>query len=375
MNVKYLKIVVVIIPIILVMFISILTHCAFADGWIEADEPRLWSFPRDHGSHPGYRTEWWYFTGNLADKDGNKYGYQLTFFRYGMVEEVKDPANAWSVRDIYLAHFAISDGQRKTFHYRDRISRKGPGLSNASQKALDVHVLNWSAYMKDGRIILKAARDDMELALELKPRKPPVFHGEAGLSKKGPLAGQASYYYSLTDLKTAGILKVPGRTNQVSVKGTSWFDQEFGSNQLSKDQAGWDWFSLHLKDGRDLMIYFLRRKDGTLEAQSSGTLVEPGGKSRHLALPEIKVAVRSYWKSKKSGGIYPASWNIIVPSAAIDVTISPIIANQELANTISSGITYWEGAVDGKGVSNGKAVNVEGYVEMTGYAGVMGGLF
>ncbi|MEN6615332.1 MAG: lipocalin-like domain-containing protein [Syntrophorhabdus sp.] len=343
--------------------------------WKQADVPRVWTFPRDYGSHPEYRTEWWYFTGNLTDAAGHKYGYQLTFFRHGLVEKAKDPANPWSVRDIYLAHFAITDGEKKTFRYRDRISRKGPDLSSSSQAALDVHVLSWSASMKEGRIILKAKRDGMELSLQLKSLKPPVFHGQAGLSKKGPMPGQASYYYSLTDLATTGTLMVPGRKTPVTVKGTSWFDQEFGSNQLSKDQAGWDWFSLHLRDGRDLMVYFLRKKDGTLEAQSSGTLIEPDGRSRHLALGDIRIDVRNYWKSKKTGGNYPASWHIVIPSASIDLIISPIVADQELTDTVSSNITYWEGAVEGKDISRGKPVEVTGYVEMTGYAGTIGGVF
>ncbi|MDD3846117.1 MAG: lipocalin-like domain-containing protein [Syntrophorhabdaceae bacterium] len=346
-----------------------------AREWKQASELRLWSFPRDHGSHGEYRTEWWYFTGNLTNSQGNRYGYQLTFFRYGLALGSKNASKPWSVRDIYLAHFAITDVTNGTFRYRDRVSRKGPGLAGSAGDAMNVHVLNWSALMRDGRIILKAAHDGMELALSLTPAKPLVLHGRQGLSRKGPLPGQASYYYSFTDLRTEGTLRSPGMKGPVAVRGISWFDQEFGSNQLSQEQAGWDWFALHLSDGRDLMVYYLRKKDGTMEKESSGTLVEPDSASRHLTLSAIDTTILAYWKSVKTAGRYPAAWRIRVPAAAIDVTIAPLVADQELVNTASTGITYWEGAVDGKGTSQGKEVTVEGYVELTGYAGTLGGKF
>ncbi len=346
-----------------------------ATQWKEAQAPRQWSFPNDHGSHGEYRTEWWYFTGNLTDSMGKRYGYQLTFFRYGLVGQPMNPANPWSVRDIYLAHFAITDVPNGAFHYRDRASRKGPGLAGADKGLMNVHVLNWSAVMKDGRIDLKAVHDGMELSLNLMPAKTLTLHGQRGLSRKGPLQGQASYYYSFTDLRTRGTLKTPDMKNPISVKGTSWFDQEFGSNQLSREQAGWDWFALHLDDGRDLMVYYLRKKDGAMEKESSGTLVEPDGTSRHLALADIETTVLAYWRSVKTTGRYPASWRIRIPSATIDITIKPLVANQELVNTVSTGITYWEGAVDGKGTSRGKQVTAKGYVELTGYAGPLGGVF
>jgi len=348
----------------------------FGQGWRQAEATRQWSFPRDHGSHPEYRTEWWYFTGNLADSEGKRYGYQLTFFRYGLALEAQDPSSSWSVRDVYLAHFAITDASRGGFHWRDRASRKGPGLAGAATGTMDIHVLNWSARMKDdGRITLKAAQDSMDLDLNLTPAKPPVLHGRQGLSRKGPRPGQASHYYSFTDLTARGTLRVPGMKDPVAVKGTSWFDQEFGSNQLSQEQAGWDWFALHLSDGRDLMIYYLRRKDGTFERESSGTLVERDGTSRHLALGDIETEVLSHWKSAKTAGRYPAAWRIRVPAAAIDVTVRPLVADQELVTTASTGITYWEGAVDGRGTSGEKEVSAEGYVELTGYAGSLGGKF
>lgn len=346
-----------------------------AEEWRQAASQRQWSFPRDHGSHGEYRTEWWYFTGNLRGNDGKRYGYQLTFFRYGLATKPKQPENPWSVRDIYLAHFAVTDIGKGTFRYRDIASRKGPGLAAAKEGRMDVRVLNWSAVMSSGRIELRADHEGTELSVHLTPMKPLVLHGAGGLSKKGPAPGQASYYYSFTNLKTEGTIKTPDMVAPASVRGTSWFDQEFGSNQLAKDQAGWDWFALHLSDGRDLMVYYLRKKDGTVEKESSGTLVERDGTSRSLRLAEIEMKVLSYWTSKKSSGRYPAAWRIRIPSAAIDVTASALVANQELFTTASTGITYWEGAVGGRGTSNGNEVALEGYVELTGYAGALGGVF
>ena len=359
----------------LLAFCLLFPAWAFSEEWKEALGPRPWSFPRDHGSHPEYRTEWWYFTGNLADPRERRYGYQLTFFRYGLARQAARPANAWSIRDVYLAHFALTDAAENAFHHAERVSRPGPGLAGAAEGGMDVRVLNWSAAMRGGRIDLAASKEGMSLALRLAPAKPPVLHGRQGLSKKGPGAAEASYYYSLTALGTEGTIRTPGMAAPATVHGTSWFDQEFGSNQLTGDQAGWDWFALHLGDGRDLMIYKLRKKDLSVEKESSGTLVEPGGTSRQISLSDIQIDVLGHWKSQKTKGKYPAGWRIRIPSARIDVTVKPLIPDQELANTVSAGITYWEGAVGGTGTSKGKSVKTEGYVELTGYAGTIGGTF
>ncbi len=343
--------------------------------WEQAIGERAWSFPRDHGSHPEHRTEWWYFTGNLADKSGNRYGYQLTFFRHGIERTPKDPGNPWSIRDIYLAHFTITDVSGRKFWFAERTSRAGPGLAFSDMKGLNVRLLNWSARMVRNVIHLSARHKETEINLELVPQKPPVLHGHKGLSKKGPGEGQSSYYYSFTDLATTGTIRTPLSKQPVHVTGKSWFDQEFGSNQLSSDQAGWDWFSLHLSDGRDLMLYFLRRKDGTVEQASSGTIIEKNGASRHIRLSDISVDILGQWKSPKSNGTYPSRWRIRVPSAKIDLTISPYVPDQELITEGSAGITYWEGAVGGRGTSAEREVTCEGYVELTGYAGNIGGIF
>jgi predicted secreted hydrolase len=346
-----------------------------AEGWKQAVVPWQWSFPRDHGAHPEYRTEWWYFTGNLKDKAGKQYGYQLTFFRQGLALSALQQDNPWSIRDIYLAHFAIVDETAGQFWHFDQASRSGPGLAGAKVGFMEVWTLAWSAKMIGNTIFLKANKGELELELELSPRKPKVFHGNKGLSTKGPNPGQASYYYSFTDLATNGTIRNPGSQQPIEVTGTSWFDQEFGSNVLSPDQVGWDWFGIHLSDGRDLMLFQLRKKDGTIESSSSGTIVEKDGSSRHLSRSDITLKALAQWKSQKSGGTYPAKWQIIIPSAQIDITIAPTFAIQELVTESSTGVTYWEGAVKGAGISRDNQVSAEGYAELTGYAGSLGGIF
>ncbi|MGB9627962.1 MAG: lipocalin-like domain-containing protein, partial [Thermodesulfobacteriota bacterium] len=329
----------------------------------------------DHGAHLDFRTEWWYFTGNLRDVSGEKFGYQLTFFRQGVFPKAKDPNQPWAVRDLYLAHFTLTDVSRNQFWFSERISRRGPGLAGASEKDMDIWLLNWRARREGNQIKIEARHQEMEVSLHLVPKKPLVFHGKNGLSQKGPREGQASYYFSYANLATEGFIKTPLSQSTIPVKGTSWFDHEFGSNQLTPDQVGWDWFSLHLSDGQDLMIYFLRRKDGSVEPSSSGTLVTRSGDGIHLKLSDISVEVLNYWKSQKSGGRYPSRWKIKIPQFKIEIELDSLIPSQELLTTGSTGVIYWEGAVEGKGISRGKPVTCEGYVELTGYAGGLGGLF
>ena len=260
-----------------------------AGEWAVADGTRTWSFPRDHGAHPEYRTEWWYFTGILAAADGRRFGYQLTFFRQGIAPVAADPGNPWSVRDLHLAHFTLTDvaaggasalpsacrgpvrasrGPRSTACAPGSSTGRPPPTGNPSR---------WTA--RDG---------DVAINLTLRPRRPPVLHGSGGLSRKGPAPGQASWYASITDLETTGTVR-PGDGGEVAVRGASWFDHEFGSGQLADDLAGWDWFGLRLSDGRALMIYRLRRRDGTAAPASAGTLVDADGAARHLARDEVAI--------------------------------------------------------------------------------------
>ena len=347
---------------------------AAAGEWAAADGTRTWTFPRDHGAHPEYRTEWWYFTGILAAADGRRFGYQLTFFRQGMVPVAADPGNPWSVRDLHLAHFTLTDVRERSFRFGERISRAGPGLAGAAVDALRAWVLDWSAAAEGSGFTLEAREGDVAIRLSLRPRRPPVLHGFGGLSRKGPAVGQASWYASVTDLETTGTVRAGGE-GEVAVQGASWFDHEFGSGQLADDLAGWDWFGLRLSDGRALMIYRLRRRDGTVAPASAGTLVGADGTARHLAGDDVAIEALATWRSPHSGASYPARWRLRVPAAGIALELSPLLPDQELRTGRSTGVTYWEGAVGGRGTGGGTPVTVEGYAELTGYAGGMGGLF
>ena len=342
--------------------------------WRPAAERRSWAFPADHGSHPQFQTEWWYFTGNLTGSGNRELGYQLTFFRTGLSREAALPENPWSVRDLYLAHLAVTHIQGEQFHWTERASRAGPGLAGAEEGRLEVWLRDWKAVQTGEGIVLRARSGEMEIDLILTPRKPPVLHGSQGLSLKGPGVGQASYYVSITDLRTEGTIKVPGM-EVMKVTGRSWFDHEFGSNQLAADQQGWDWFGLHLTDGTEVMIYLIRRTDGTLEPESSGTLISADGSWEHLSLDQIRIQTTRTWKSPRSGWKYPGGWNIEIPEAGLMIRVVPRVPDQELATKSTAGITYWEGAVSVEGSSAGKEITGAGYVELTGYAGKLGGVF
>lgn len=345
-----------------------------AGEWAAAEGARAWSFPRDHGSHPEYRTEWWYFTGIVAAADGRRFGYQLTFFRQGIAAVAPDPGNPWSIRDLYLAHFTVTDVAAGTFRHAERVSRAGPGLAGAAVGNLRAWVLDWSAAAADEAFALEAREGDVAIRLALRPRRLPVLHGQGGLSRKGAALGQASWYASITDLETVGTLRT-GDGDEIEVRGASWFDHEFGSGQLAEDLSGWDWFGLRFSDGSSLMLYRLRRSDGTAAPASSGTLVAADGAVRHLAGDEATIETLGQWRSPHSGAPYPSRWRLRVPAAGVDIELSPLVADQELRTGRSTGVTYWEGAVSGGGAAGGAPVTVEGYAELTGYAGGLGGLF
>lgn len=345
-----------------------------AADWAAADGTRAWAFPRDHGAHPEYRTEWWYFTGIVAAADGRRFGYQLTFFRQGVAPVAADPASPWSVRDVYLAHFTLTDVAGRRFVVGERVSRAGPGLAGAGVGDLRAWVLDWSAAAEGGSFALRAHEGDVAIDLALRPRRPPVLHGAGGLSRKGPLPGQASWYASVTDLETTGTVR-PAAGAEVAVRGATWFDHEFGSGQLAADLAGWDWFGLRLSDGRALMLYRLRRPDGSAAPASAGTLVGVDGAARHLGRDDVAIEPLAAWESPHSGARYPSRWRVRVPSAGLALELAPLLADQELRTPRSTGVTYWEGAVSGSGTAAGAPVTAEGYVELTGYAGGLGGLF
>jgi predicted secreted hydrolase len=330
----------------------------------------VYEFPRDHGSHDDFRTEWWYYTGHLSAQNGRRFGFQLTFFRRAVgADQPNTLPSRWAIRHLYLAHFALSDLEGKQFRYSEKISREGLGKAGADTGRLHVWTDRWIAEAVADEPLnhrLSAEQDGIAVELILRPLKPPVIHGHAGVSRKGQEIGQASHYYSLTRLGTDGRVTIDGETFRVT--GTSWMDHEFGSADLSEDLVGWDWFSLQLQDGTDIMIYRLRRGDGTLEPASSGTVIYPDGRADSLSLGDMDLAATDHWRSPASGARYPAGWHVTLPRLQLDLQIAPLMSAQELATRRSTNVTYWEGAVEISGTAQGRAVTGQGYVELTGYA-------
>jgi predicted secreted hydrolase len=339
-----------------------------ADGaWTSADPAYRLELPRDHGSHPDHRIEWWYYTGNVATREGRRFGYQLTFFRVGVDPRPRNPSR-WAVRDLHMAHLAVADIDGNRFRYADRLNRAGVGWAGAAAGRLEVWNEGWRATMDDrGRHVLEADHEGLGVRLVLDPGKPWVAQGENGYSRKGSQPGNASHYYSLTRMPSRGRVTIEGETFEVD--GLSWMDHEFGSSFLERDQVGWDWFSLQFEDGTDVMVFQLRRRDGRADQHSSGTLVRPDGRTRTLRGEEIRLTPGRRWRSPASGAEYPIEWRVEVPAAGLDVRVTAALAQQELRTERSTGVTYWEGSVVAEGTLEGRAVRGRGYLEMTGYTG------
>lgn len=323
-------------------------------GYARALAPRPFSFPADHGPHPDFRTEWWYYTGNLETAEGRRFGFQLTFFRSALAPEAPARESAWATRQAWMAHFTVTDVESGKFRSFERWGRGALGLAGAQAEPFRVWLKDWVA--AGDPMHLQASEQDVAIDLTLQPGKPPVLQGDRGLSRKGLEPGNASYYYSLPRMPAAGTVRVGNE--RFDVTGLAWMDREWSTSSLSRDQVGWDWFSLQLADGRDLMLYRLRKKDGTADPLSSGTLIAASGESRPLKAADFAIENLGEWRSPRSGARYPARWRVRVPSAGLDLTVRPTVADQEL----SVSFLYWEGAVDVAGSQEGR-----GYVELTGY--------
>ncbi|HZI13437.1 MAG TPA: lipocalin-like domain-containing protein [Myxococcus sp.] len=339
------------------------------EGYARALEPRAFQFPEDHGPHPEFRTEWWYWTGNLETEDGRAFGYQFTLFRSAVAPEAPQRDSAWGTRQVYLGHFTVSDVGGGEFRASERFSRSALGLAGASARPFKVWLEDWEAASvgeDTWPVRLRAETDEVALELVLEPGKPPVLQGDKGLSQKGPERGNASYYYSMTRMPSRGTVRVGGRT--YTVKGESWMDREWSTSALGPDQVGWDWFSLQLSDGSELMYYQLRREDGTADRFSSGTWVPPPGAAPgepvRVSREDVQLTVLDSWKSPHSGGVYPSRWRLRVEKLGLDLTVTPKLADQELPVSVR----YWEGAVDLEGSREGRPLKGRGYVELTGYA-------
>jgi predicted secreted hydrolase len=326
--------------------------------------PRELQFPADHGPHLEFQTEWWYYIGNLQTADGRHFGFQLTFFRRGLQPGEPGRPSAFAANHIYSAHLALTDTAGGAHRAWERYSRAAAGLAGAQSDPYRVWLDDWTVEALNAtadEIRLYASEEDFELELVLEAEKPPVPHGEAGLSQKSLEPGNASYYVSYTRMSVSGRIGIGQAVYQV--QGQGWFDHEWGTTALGPEAVGWDWFGLQLDDGRELMVFQIRKRDGTIEPVSGGTLVDVNGSPEQLSASQLQIWPLDTWTSPGSGAVYPSGWQLQIPERGIELTIQPQLADQE--NRLS--VVYWEGAVAVSGTSRGEAVAGQGYAELTGY--------
>ena len=337
-----------------------------APGYARALAPRPFSFPADHGPHPDFRSEWWYFTGNLAAADGRHFGFQLTFFRFALAPGAVARESAWATNQVWMAHFTLTDTANSRFHATERLGRGALGIAGAQARPFRVWMDDWQAASSAPRsnlfpLRLAAAHGPAAIELALTAAKPLVLQGQDGWHRKGPQPGDASYYYSFTRLAAQGRVRI-GEAS-FAVEGAAWMDREWSSNALGGNLEGWDWLSLQLSDGSELMLYRLRRRDGTVDPFSSGALSLPGGAKQAFAADEFEFQPRRWWTSPKTRVRYPVAWTLKIPSRELSLELEPRLDDQELDLTVR----YWEGAMRAKGRAGTAPVTGEGYLELAGY--------
>ncbi len=354
------------------LFLALFWTCgavAADPAWRTAEPGWRYEWPRDHASHPEFKTEWWYFTGSLHAADGRRFGYELTFFRQGLRPPGSLPTRSRFVTpDLKLAHFALTDVQANSFTFWQRLSRGAFAEAGYGDGASEPRLAwngDWTlALEKNGAFSIQAREGRYAITLQLESAKPMVPHGENGVSRKAAEDGHASHYYSGTRLRSHGTVAI--NDQPFAVEGESWFDHEWATNQLAPGQSGWDWFSLQFADGTELMLYQLRRRDGSVDAASSGTWIETDGTSRHLRREDLKLTPIRWWQSAATGGKYPVAWRVEIPTLSFVADVSPPVEAQELTQPP---VIYWEGLIDAKGTRAGQPIEGHGYLELTGYAG------
>jgi predicted secreted hydrolase len=362
---------------LVILFVTCIYCCqyVFAQGaceFLAVEGPCYFTFPADHGFHPGYRTEWWYYTGNLESDDQKQYGFQLTFFRVQTgptchSEDGPDRPSAWRTNQIYFAHAALTDVASRRHHQTQEAARNALGMSGVSQEQdrTTIYLKKWQAVIETRQHRLSAQTPDFDIELQLTPLKPPVAHGQGGYSRKGSSPQQASCYYSFTRLATEGRIRIYDQT--IHVKGLSWMDHEYSTAPLEPGIVGWDWFSLQLSDQTEVMIFLLRKTDGSTHPASSGTIVKDSGGIQHLRHDHFSIQVHGYWLSPTTRARYPSRWHIRIPATDLDLNVHPAVASQEMQTQATTGVTYWEGSVKAVGTKKERPISAKGYVEMTGY--------
>jgi predicted secreted hydrolase len=342
------------------------------NGYTRAIDAYDWNFPADFGAHSDFQTEWWYYTGNLADENGRRFGFQFTIFRRALTPLAAETESEWRTGQVYLAHFTVSDIEGGQFHHAERFSRGGAGLAGATvDPRFHVWLENWNVQAQDddaNQTTITTDAGSFAVNLSLEQTKPPALQGDNGLSPKSGEAGNASYYYSLSRLLTEGTITIDGQTYTVS--GTTWKDHEFSTGALGSKTQGWDWFGLQLDDNRELMLGQIRLQEGGTEPAFGGLLINANGSTQYLKHDDFTITSTATWTSPHTGAVYPAGWDITVNTGAsepLHITLTPLLADQELTDGTTD---YWEGAVQISGDQTGY-----GYAELTGYVQAMANRF
>jgi len=331
-------------------------------GFARARTPRQFRFPEDHNAHPDFRNEWWYFTGQVAADSGERFGYQVTFFRVALAPPGPERPSAWAARQLWMAHVAVTAIDGGHHWHEERFARDALGLAGQQAQPFRVWLEDWALSGGDGGRFpwqLAIETDAFELALSLEPLREPVLQGDGGLSQKSAEPGNASYYYSITRLATRGSITLDGEAHSVS--GSSWLDREWSTSALGEDQAGWDWFSLQLDSGTDLMLYQLRNRDGGSDPHSAGLFLAGDGRQRTLNVDDFQLRPLRWWRAQ-SGARYPVAWRVYLPREGLELVVEALLDDQAMATAVR----YWEGAVEVRAARGGAAVG-RGYLEMTGY--------
>lgn len=332
-------------------------------GFDEISAPLQLEFPRDHGAHPRHRIEWWYVTARLKAADGRRFGAQFALFRYALRPEDEAGREDWRSGQIYLAHAAVTDIDGKRFRFDEQWSRGAAGLAGATIDPFHAGAGDCGISAQSPQAFLPLQLNcggaDFRYTLVLSGTDPPVLHGDRGYSQKSQ-DGNASAYYSYPQLTADGELQIG--TERFNVAGRAWYDHEWTSGVLAPDQVGWDWFSLRLSDGSALMLFNIRRQDGSV-ASRRGTWIAADGSQRALTDGDFDVYPDAFWTSPRTAVRWPVHWTLVSKSLGLELQINALADDQELDTTVR----YWEGAVDASGQLNGNSVSAEGYLELTGY--------
>jgi predicted secreted hydrolase len=346
-----------------------------SEGYLRATGPREFIFPQDHGPHPGFRTEWWYYTGNVFTEEGRQFGYQFTIFRSQMTppdpNEIDMAYNEdWNTNQLYLGHFAIADVENEDHVFEERYSRGAAGLAGSQADPHRIWLEDWEisridTYAEDDRnfpVNISAEMEDgSSLDLKITPAKPLVLQGEDGYDPKGPEDGNASYYLAFTRMDTEGVITKDGQ--KYNVEGYSWMDHEWSTSALGEEQEGWDWFSIQLSNNYEIMYYQLRNSDGSVSQFTNGSIIDPDGNKTNFKPGDVTLEVLDTWKSPHSNAEYPSQWTLTIPGNGIELQLSTVFSDQEM----DVSVRYYEGVLKIDGIMNGEVITGNGFIEMTGY--------